>query len=192
VDDAATGDARSREVPDAAAGSSDAARDDAATDAGRSPGDADADADSAPLPLDRRWTAHCAERAAQCGGTPAECENRRDCYSQWWRPEYAAAYLDCVIADGCAADDDECSSRAIGTAAISAEGRAVDAMCLERREACGGSFAGAGDTGVCHVLIATVLSEGQLAAFVACLDQPCDQVARCIRDAEPAACNGGG
>ncbi|HKU39829.1 MAG TPA: hypothetical protein VJR89_16835 [Polyangiales bacterium] len=140
------------------------------------------------------WTSHCEATATECGNQSnqngEDCERQRDCYVNWWRPEVAAEYLRCRQRDLCEANDDDCAGEALANLEVSEQGKQLDAMCRARREACGGALEGAGDSGVCQARLASVLSDDQIAALRHCLEQPCDQVAQCVREARPAPCNG--
>ena len=144
--------------------------------------------------LTRRWGKYCETSATECRNqgdqSETDCERTRDCYTDWWRPEVADVYLRCMQQDLCEASDDDCAAEARASAGVTEAGMRLDRMCRARREACGGSFKGAGDSGVCHAGLASVLLDDQIDAFLDCLEQPCDQVAQCVREARPAPCNG--
>jgi hypothetical protein len=121
--------------------------------------------------------ASCA-RGIRCDGprgSSCDCGAVRD--SNLLRPDWARAELACLGRTPCssstaAADCETEAYRAIGIAPLSWP--TVVMRCLERGDACGGSFV------TCRHLAA--MSDDATAAASVCFDQPCDAYAACFRD----------
>ena len=111
-------------------------------------------------------SSECAAASTPCGEAPVNL----------WRDEVASAYIDC--AKGCPTDAEECA-----TAAFAAVGdrRAIDdeysSACFEKRMACASTPVSFRDD-LC--LQASIYLESVVATALACLDEPCTTVPKCL------------
>lgn len=125
---------------------------------------------------------------AECGGdtTDAECiaDTLTVCLFGGMRPEVAGAIADCVLERPCDAEGDlEACIYDPGWEEPIPEQTAWRDACLARRAECGDAYA----DDDCYVSF--LRAEGY-ADLDPCLDQACEQVPACTRDAVEAACAG--
>jgi hypothetical protein len=158
-----------------------------------SPGDAADTADvqataDAATPFDAGasvvWADVCNQAATRvaCDGAAfdvANCVRVGSCIDRDYRPELAAAYAACFSAEGCGKSLQECENDAARPYANDPAAQTYNAACTARRAVCidaGTPFNGDN----CELGVAILLNQQILAAWTACLSQPCASAPSCF------------
>ena len=133
----------------------------------------------------QQWCEAQQARAA-CYGDPfdmAECLQSACCVFSFVRPDAPAAIVPCLGTLSCDEPDDRCFDPNQLGLPPRPEDTTYTEACLDKWSSCGGPFA----DDYCY---AGIVSEALRNQLEACLDESCDQVRDCFRNAfsEPNAC----